>query len=56
MEYATVDVLLANNPVKLIVALDPAQTVDDCDAPVNVGAGFTVIKTGVELVSAQTPL
>ena len=36
------DVLLASKPVKLIVAAELAQTVDNCEAPVNVGVGLTV--------------
>ena len=51
--------LLATNPVKLIVAALPEHTVDDCVAPVKVGIGFTAItifcantpaQLGVELV------
>ena len=37
-----VEVLLANNPDKLIVTDDPVHTVAACDAPVKVGFGLTL--------------
>ncbi len=51
-----VEVLPANNPVKLIVAPVPAQTVAACDAPDNVGFGFTVTLIEDELADAHVPL
>ena len=45
--------LLASNPVKSIVAPEPGQTVDACEAPVNVGNTLTVM---VPVVEATSPL
>ena len=42
MVYETVEVLFASNPVKLIVAADPAHTVAAWEAPDKVGFGLTV--------------
>ena len=39
--YDTVDVVLGNKPSELIVAAEPPQIVAACEAPVNLGNGFT---------------
>ena len=51
-----VEVLPGSNPVRLIAAAEPAQTLAACDAPVSVGSGFTEISTGAELSIGQAPL
>ena len=49
-----VDVLLASNPVRLIVAAEPVQTGATCVTPVSVGAGLTV--TVFVSISVQLPV
>ena len=56
MLYSIVEVLFAPNPVKLIVADEPAQTAAVWVAPDKVGVGFVVTDMDDELAAVQTPL